>query len=78
MAKSEADDWDPLLTSAEVAARFRIKPDTLQKWRRRGHGPPYVMVAPKNPRYRLSDVRAYVEARTVENTTQADALRRSH
>lgn len=78
MARVSVDDWDPLLTPAEVADRLRIKPDTLQKMRRHGRGPRFVMIGSKAPRYKLSDVQAYVDARTVENTTQADALRKRH
>ena len=78
MTGSSPDGWDPLLTPAEVAARLRIKPDTLQKMRRYGRGPRYVMIGSKTPRYKQSEVQAYVDARTVENTTQADALQRRH
>lgn len=78
MRRIQADNWDPLLTPKEVADWLRIKPDTLQKMRRYGRGPRFVMVGSKAPRYKLSEVQAYVDARTVENTTQACALHRQH
>jgi hypothetical protein len=47
-------EW--LLTEAEVARHWRVKPGTLRNARYRGDGLPYVKTATGSIRYRLSDV----------------------
>jgi excisionase family DNA binding protein len=55
---------EELLTSREVAALLKVEPDTLRKWRQQGRGPRVVSDGQRYVRYRPSDVRAYLEART--------------
>ncbi len=47
---------DTLLTTRQVAAQFRINPDTLQRWRSYGGGPKFVKLSARAIRYRRSDV----------------------
>ena len=47
-----------LLTSKELAERWRIKEQTLRKWRLVGGGPRYICVG-RAIRYRMADVEAY-------------------
>ena len=65
------DTPSPLLSGPETARYLGIKPQTLRKWRLTGHGPPYVRIG-DSPRsrvaYRLSDIEAWVAARTFEST----------
>lgn len=46
------------ITTSELAERFRMTPNALQKWRARGAGPPYTTIAGK-VLYDLADVEAY-------------------
>jgi len=68
----------PLLTSPETARYLGIKPQTLRKWRLTGHGPPYVRLG-DSPRsrvaYKLSDLEAWVAARTFESTAAETVAR---
>ena len=49
-----------LLTSNEVAEWIRVSPSTLCRWRQAGEGPKVVWLAPTCPRYRRSDVDAWL------------------
>jgi excisionase family DNA binding protein len=55
------DDRDVLLSREEVAAYLRCSLPTLELWARNGDGPKVVRVG-RAIRYRLSDVRSFVEA----------------
>jgi excisionase family DNA binding protein len=52
---------DILLSREEVAAYLRCSVPTLELWQRNGEGPQVVRVG-RAIRYRLSDVRQFVEA----------------
>jgi uncharacterized protein YodC (DUF2158 family) len=62
-----SDRW---LTAYEVAGYLAVTIKCLDKWRLKGGGPKFT-VSFGSPRYRLSDVVAFMEAGLVENTTQA-------
>ena len=49
---------DRYLTQEEVAARFRVSPRTLERWRRQKIGPAWVRL-PGRVLYHLEDVRDY-------------------
>lgn len=51
---------DPPDTAAYIGRSVR----TLEQWRYRGEGPPYIKVG-KAPRYRRSDVDRWLDAHTV-------------
>lgn len=62
------------LTTAEAAAFLGLEPETLEAWRRRGGGPPYVKYgdSPRAAvRYRLRDLEAYQAEHIRENTAEA-------
>jgi excisionase family DNA binding protein len=52
---------DAYLTEGQVAEMLRISRRTLQAWRLRGGGPPYVRVGPRMVRYRAGDVLHWLE-----------------
>ena len=55
------DDRDVLLNREEVAVYLKCSLPTLELWARSGEGPVVVRVG-RAIRYRLADVRAFVEA----------------
>ncbi len=57
-----------LLTEQRVAQLLQVTVKTLQAWRVRGGGPPFVKVG-RCVRYRLEDVEAYVAASTRRSTS---------
>lgn len=50
---------DPLLTEDQAAEILRVSPRTLQGWRHRGDGPPFVKLG-SAVRYRRSDLRSFI------------------
>ena len=63
------NDPDALLLTAEVAFLLGLSPRTLEAWRLRGGGPPFVAVTPKAVRYRRCDLKAWIEARVRTSTS---------
>jgi len=63
---------DVLLTEAQAADFLSLSMRTLQAWRVRGGGPLFVRCG-RAVRYRLRDVLAWIDAKTVTSTTEADA-----
>ncbi len=51
-----------LLTEPEAAARLRMLPATLRRWRWAGRGPAYIRVSGRAIRYAVSDIEAFVTA----------------
>ena len=62
---------DALLTEAQASDFLSLSTRTLQAWRVRGAGPPFVR-AGRAVRYRLGDIRDWIELnRTNANTVEA-------
>ena len=59
-----------LLSPTEVAAKIKMSPRTLQKWRCNGRGPQYVRLG-HAVRYREQDVDAWVESKLSRNSAEA-------
>ena len=63
-----------LLTREEAAAVLGLSPQTLSNWASTGAGGlPYVQVSRRAIRYRLSDLEAWLAARTMTHTGQPTA-----
>lgn len=60
-----------LYNEREIAELLKCKVKTLQAWRHRGGGPPYCVVGAKLIRYRLEDVKAYLDSRITRSTSDA-------
>lgn len=50
------------LTENAMGTLARVKPETLEAWRKRGIGPPYARVG-KVPLYPIEDVRRWISER---------------
>ena len=62
MHRPQADEGLPvMLTTAEVAKALKVTPSTLCRWRATGKGPRVYWLSPDSPRYRQSDVVAWLE-----------------
>jgi predicted DNA-binding transcriptional regulator AlpA len=59
-----------LLNETQAAEILCYSVRALQNWRHRGGGPLFVKVSARSVRYRHSDLIAWIEARTVSNTSQ--------
>lgn len=55
-----------LATPKELAEYLNVKEQTLRNWAHQGRGPAFVMVEGAR-RYRWTDVRDYLDARTVKH-----------
>ena len=60
-----------LLTPAETAEILGVSPRTLDGWRRRGCGPPFVRLTQRTLRYRRADLDKHI-ARSVRANTAAE------
>lgn len=54
-----------LLTSEEVSKLMKISEGTLSNWRNQNRGPTYIKVEGRI-RYKLSDIKAYMDAGRVQ------------
>jgi predicted DNA-binding transcriptional regulator AlpA len=61
--KKIVTDADSLLNTDQAAALIGARASTMNVWRQQGRGPRYVKVVGA-VRYRLSDLKAYIEANT--------------
>jgi predicted DNA-binding transcriptional regulator AlpA len=59
-----------ILLTREAAAHLRAAESTLEKWRIRGDGPPFIRIGPRKIAYRLSDLDAWLEARRSRSTSE--------
>jgi Helix-turn-helix domain len=63
--KSSPDDLAGMFTPAELAAILKVSVGTLQNWRVKGVGPPYIKLGLENSapvRYLETDVRRWQDA----------------
>lgn len=57
---------DDLLDQRQAATRLGVpSARTLESWRRRGYGPPFLRLSPRLVRYRASDIDKWLAARVV-------------
>lgn len=61
------------LNTKELADRWRLKPDTLNQWRWRGEGPPYLKLE-GHVLYRLEDVTDFENKNLRKSTSQIKVL----
>jgi hypothetical protein len=67
--KAAAVDDDHHLTQKQLAFRWRISQRTLEAWRWRGEGPPYLKIGGRCI-YRWQDVKAFEAARLRKRTSE--------
>ena len=65
-------DLDQAINEAQAAEFLGVSVRTLQAWRVRGGGPPYVKIG-RAVRYQRRALVSFQEKHTVSSTTQADA-----
>ena len=66
-------DPDELVKEKRAAEILDVSPRTLQSWRLRGVGPPFVRLSARAIRYGLRGLAAHVAARTVRSTSDPGA-----
>lgn len=66
-----ATDHDAALNENQAAEFIGVSVRTLQAWRVRGGGPPYVKIG-RTVRYQRRALVAFQEAHTVSSTAEAD------
>lgn len=69
----QAIDPDLLLTTSKAAARIGMTKQALSYWRQKGTGPRYIKVGMSRILYRVRDLDAYIESRTVDPTSAGEA-----
>ncbi len=58
LAARQDEDFQKLLTNEQAAERLGIQPGTLENWRVRKFGPPYIKMG-KVVRYEINEVDRY-------------------
>jgi hypothetical protein len=53
-----------LVTPEELAKRLKLDPRTLQQWRRRNQGPPWIRVSHRVVRYPADQLEAWLASRS--------------
>ncbi len=74
LAELHALPDEALLTAQEASAFLRLKYNTLSWYRCNGGGPAFVRVGPKLIRYRLGDLRGYVNDQPMGEGVQRAAV----
>lgn len=52
---------DVLINETRAAELLSVNPRTMQQWRLRGVGPPFVRISSRCVRYRYRDLQAWIE-----------------
>jgi predicted site-specific integrase-resolvase len=63
---------DTFLNQARLANRWQLSPRTLERWRWKGEGPPFVKIGGRVV-YRMDDILAYEQAQARRSTAEAPA-----
>ncbi len=67
-------DPDAVLTTSMLAGQWNMSPRTLEGWRVRGIGPPFVRLGPKNVGYIWACAKKWLEAQQVNSTSETTAV----
>lgn len=59
-----------LLSEIAAAEALDVSPRTLQAWRARGGGPPFIRVSARCVRYRPDDIRRWIAERLRTSTSE--------
>jgi predicted DNA-binding transcriptional regulator AlpA len=77
IARQERNDGgrttNELLSQREVAVRLGISARTVEGWRARGVGPPYLRLSARAVRYRSSDLEQWLNQRRVADEPGLEA-----
>lgn len=66
---------DELLECTDLVARLLgVKPRTLEGWRRRGCGPPFIRLSGRVIRYNRADLERWLNERRVDDDTVSQDL----
>ena len=68
-------DMPELMTPPQVAQLLGVNVTTLRNWRHAGAGPRFVTLSSRTIRYRLADVRAFIDRNT---SSDADGTSSQH
>ncbi len=65
-----------LLDSRQAAKVVNVRPRTLEGWRRRGCGPPFIRLSPRAVRYRIEDLERWIEEHRVTDESSLERILR--
>jgi predicted DNA-binding transcriptional regulator AlpA len=66
-------DPDMLLDTKQLARWLGVSVPWLEIGRSRCYGPPYKKIGPKSVRYRVGDIRKWLEERSYKSTSEYNA-----
>ena len=62
---------DSLLTQKQVSKILGVQTRTLESWRIRGGGPKFVRISARCIRYKIAEIREWIDKRTKSSTSEA-------
>lgn len=65
---SRRDQPPTLLTTRQAAEVLGLEPRTMEEFRRKGSGPPFIRLSSRSVRYRLDALERWLEERTFQST----------
>ena len=60
----------PMWTTADVADRLQVHPDSVRRWRVTGDGPPFIKLPKGGVRYDPAKVNEWIEAQARTSTSE--------
>ena len=60
----------PMWTTADVADRLQVHPDSVRRWRVTGGGPPFIKLPKGGVRYDPAKVNEWIEAQARRSTSE--------
>jgi transposase-like protein len=64
----DMSEMSELMNTSDVAKKLGVQPNTLEKWRLQGEGPPHYRLG-RRVLYEIADVTAWLEQRRVGSTS---------
>jgi hypothetical protein len=64
--KTDTGSTNGLLTQVEAAHFLNVEPRTLESWRQRRNGPRFIRYSARCVRYRMEDLRSWVDSQAIE------------
>lgn len=70
---NQSSEANQMVSGPEAAKFLGISKKTIEHWRQQKKGPPFVRLSTRAVRYRIADLLAFIERKTVDNEIAPEA-----